>query len=581
MTRHDPRCIGWVRHVRGATVTVALDEALVGVTPLWEGRLHPIGEVGSLVVLPQGPINLLAAVTLVGIAELSGQLEPSSSVQVGDRWLQVQLLGELEGTGRFHRGVSTYPGLDDPVHFVVPRQLQGVYPPQDSSRVRIGALAASVDIPVTLEAAKLVTRHAAVVGSTGSGKTSAVASLVQSLVRGGWTAANIVIVDPHGEYGEAVSEFANVRSVLGHNGRLLRVPYWALPAKDILNVLCGGQWSSTTENRFTELVVHARREFAEAATWLNIPPEDVTADRPIPFDINGVWYKLDFDNNATYPQQGGGGDPEIEEEGNAAELQPTRFRRHELGGRPPFKGPFSGHYGQAPDRMRARLRDPLYRFLLGPRGEVAGPDPLEEVVLEWLGGEQPVSVLDFSGVPTEVTDVAVGVVLQLIFELAVRSRDDGIGRPRPVLILLEEAHRYLSDSGTTKTARKSANRVAREGRKYGVGLVLITQRPSELPDTALSQVGTLLALRLTNGTDQATVKAALPDAVAGLADSLPALRTGEAVVAGEAVTLPTRVQFELPQPEPRASDPSLDSWRRPAAVNEIEGALAAWRGERN
>ena len=144
--------------------------------------------------------------------------------------------------------------------------------------------------------------------------------------------------------------------------------------------------------------------------------------------------------------------------------------------------------------------------------------------------------------------------------------------------MLEEAHRYLGDSATTRVAKESANRIAREGRKYGIGLLLVTQRPSELPDTALSQVGTIVALRLTNGTDQSTVKAALPDAVAGLAEALPALRTGEAIVVGEAVTLPCRVQIARPHPRPEADDPSLDSWRRPPTQNDVRDAIARWRG---
>lgn len=147
-----------------------------------------------------------------------------------------------------------------------------------------------------------------------------------------------------------------------------------------------------------------------------------------------------------------------------------------------------------------------------------------------------------------------------------------------MLVVLEEAHRYLGDSATTRAAKESANRIAREGRKYGIGLLLVTQRPSELPDTALSQVGTIVALRLTNGTDQSTVKAALPDAVAGLAEALPALRTGEAIVAGEAVTLPCRIQITRPNPRPEADDPSLDSWRMPPAKNDVKDAIARWRG---
>jgi DNA helicase HerA-like ATPase len=197
----------------------------------------------------------------------------------------------------------------------------------------------------------------------------------------------------------------------------------------------------------------------------------------------------------------------------------------------------------------------------------------------WLGGKRPVSVLDFSGVPAHASELAIGVVLNLLFEAAVRTTADGpgIGRSRPVLIVLEEAHRYLSETAAAMT-RDAANRIAREGRKYGVGLLLITQRPSELPDTALAQCGSLIALRLTNSADQAKIRAALPDSVTGLAAVLPSLRTGEAVITGEALILPARALVDIPNPLPAAEDPSLASWRQPATVPDLAPAIAAWRG---
>lgn len=574
----DPRAIGRVRHVRGATVTVELDQSLAGVTPLWEGRLHPIGQVGSLVEIPQGPVKLVASVTLVGIAELSGVLEPSAAVQVGDRWLQVQLLGEVDGLGRFQRGVTTYPGLDDPVHFTTPAGLRTIFPPPGVSHVRLGSLAGASDVEVALAAQPLVMRHGAIVGSTGSGKTSAVASLLQSFVRDGWTSANVVVVDPHGEYAKAFGASATVRSVLGTGDSMLRVPFWALPAADILRAFCGRDESAIVSSRFGDLVTSARRDFVRGAKWLQMEPAAVTADTPVPFDLFQVWYRLDYENNATYSQAGGKGDAEVDEAGDAPTLKPTRFRSYGMGSAAPFKGPFYQNYQAAPDRLRLRLTDPRFRFFLEPQGDPGGEDPLPRVILDWLGNARPLSVLDFSGVPSEAADLAVGLVLQMLFELAVRSQATGIGRPRPVLIVLEEAHRYLGDSATTRVAKESANRIAREGRKYGIGLLLVTQRPSELPDTALSQVGTIVALRLTNGKDQSTVKSALPDAVAGLAEALPALRTGEAIVAGEAVTLPCRVQISRPNPGPEADDPSLDSWRTAPSENDVADAIERWRG---
>jgi hypothetical protein len=198
---------------------------------------------------------------------------------------------------------------------------------------------------------------------------------------------------------------------------------------------------------------------------------------------------------------------------------------------------------------------------------------------EWLGDSKPISVLDFSGVPAEASELAIGVVMNLIFEMAVRTPPEGpgIGRPSPVLIVLEEAHRYLGEFSAA-IARSSANRIAREGRKYGVGLLLVTQRPAELPDTALAQGGTLIALRLSNSVDQGKIKNALPDSVSGLAAALPSLRTGEALVSGEALVLPARILVDRPKPGPLADDPSLESWRKDPLPPDLAPALAIWRG---
>jgi uncharacterized protein len=577
VSERNPTAIGRVRHVLGATVTVELDAGLAGVEPLWEGRLLAVGQVGSLVRIPQGPLTLFAAVTLVGIAELSNPTAPSFVPQTGDRWLQVQLIGEQDGLGRFARGVSRYPGIDDEVHFTTSRQLAGIYPPPSSERIRLGRLSASPEVPVTLNAASLVMRHSAIVGSTGSGKTSAVASLLQRLASGGWDSANIVVIDPHGEYSRSLASIARVRSVLGHDSELLRVPYWALPAGDILRAFCGSVESATTTTRFGELCAVGRREFANTCQWLNLEPASISSDTPIPFDLRQVWYRLQYDNCATYEKGAGVGEPQLIDAGSAEELRAPVFKPYSIGSAAPFKGPLYSVYSTVPDRLRVRLLDDRFRFFREPVGKAEGVDPLVMVVDEWLGGDKAVSVLDFSGVPGEATDLAVGAVLQILFELAVRSRIDGIGRPRPVLVILEEAHRYLGEGSTVRLAREAANRIAREGRKYGIGLTVVTQRPSELPPTALSQCGTIIALRLTNGTDQGTVKAALPDSVAGLADVLPSLRTGEAIISGEAVTLPTRALIDMPSPAPDAADPTLEPWRRPAAPNSLSGAVSRWR----
>lgn len=578
MVERSPTYIGQVKHVLGSTVTVELDESLAGVAPIYKGHLQPVGQIGSLVLIPQGLVDLVGAVSLLGISELSGVQEPTQAVQSGNRWLQVQLLGEVDrGTGHFNRGVGAYPGLDDPVHFTTAEDLQAVFPDPSKQHVRLGRHSASDNVSVCLHLDALVFRHSAVVGATGSGKTSAVASTLQSLIQGGWKAANIVVVDPHGEYARAL-EKSSVRRVLESGEQGLNVPYWALPANEILRVFVG-EAGGTATRRFAELVADARRCFVDSCQWLNLDPASITSDTPVPFDLYHVWYKLEYENSATYAVKSDESTVQIVDEGDFALLKPPQFKPYGPGGSPPHQGPYFGVYGNTPGQLRLGLLDPRLQFLLRNIASHEGPDPLIGAVQEWLGGTKPISVLDFSGVSAYAADVAIGTVITLLFELALRSNSDGpgVGRPHPILIVLEEAHRFLGDQAAFIT-REAANRIAREGRKYGVGMMLVSQRPSELPDTALSQCGTLISLRLTNSTDQAQVQAALPDAIEGLSAVLPSLRTGEAIVSGEATALPARVLVDRPSPMPQSEDPSTNLWRQQKKLPDLTSVLQEWRG---
>lgn len=575
----SPTRIGSVRHVLGGQVTVALDEAMAGVAPVYEGRLQPVGQIGSLVRLPQGLTDLIGTVTLVGISELVGGAPPTEAVQSGQRWLQVQLVGELDRTTRkFRRGIASFPGLDDPVHFATATDLEDVFPPSGEDHLQLGRIAAAETVPACLDAGRLVLRHSAVVGSTGSGKTSAVATILQRFARGGWPSANIVVVDPHGEYAAALKDSASVSSVLNSGPGGLRVPYWALPAADILRAIAGTAGGHSTASRFAELVVEARRAFAAAAPWLTLDASAITADTPIPFDLRPVWYALDAENRETRTVKSDPSTALRVDPGSAEDLRPATFQPYNPGGAAPHKSPLHGTYGNVPELLRLGLADPRLEFLQRTVIDPSLDDPLPAVISGWLGGSQPVSVLDFSGVPAAATEIATGLVLDLLLQVAVNSTaiGPGVGRPRPVLVVLEEAHRYLG-AGAASMAQQACNRIAREGRKYGIGLMLVTQRPSELPDTALAQCGTLIALRLTNAGDQATVRAALPDNLAGLSAVLASLRTGEAVVSGEATALPVRVLVDRPSPTPAAEDPSLASWREPATAPDVAEPVKSWR----
>jgi len=577
----QPTLMGRVRHVLGAHITAELLPEVAGTTPLYQGHVYQIGQIGSLVRIPQGTMDLIGAVTMLGIAELVTPVKPAVVPQQGDRWIQFELLGELDSFGHFQRGVSNYPAIDDPIHFATHEQISAIFPPQGGGRIRLGSLSASRGGAVYLDLGRLVTRHCAVLGSTGSGKSSTVARLIQSVVSSGFGRANVVVIDPHGEYAPAMGEYAIVSSITGVGENALFVPYWALSFDDLLQVYGRAINNTLIRNRFQELVLQERQEFLRTAKWSAPLPDGIAVDTPVPFDLRKVWHQLDFENSATYSAQNNQGSPCISGKGDLETLTPTRFQSYNLGNASPFKGRTFGQYSPLPDRIRSRLSDTRFDFLSREYPDPTRDDPLPQCVSSWLGTAKPISILDFSGIPAEAADIAIGAILNLLFITAANSSSvEGIGRSRPVLIVLEEAHRFLAKTNlsTSGLAREAAERIAREGRKYGVGLMLVSQRPAELSDTALSQCGTIISMRLTNTTDQSCVRAALPDAIAGLVEALPSLRTGEALVTGEAITFPSRVLVDRPHPEPRAADPSISPWHGEPVENDVKPAIEKWRG---
>ena len=237
--------------------------------------------------------------------------------------------------------------------------------------------------------------------------------------------------------------------------------------------------------------------------------------------------------------------------------------------------------------LKSRLMDKRYDFLLRPGpwepDEDGRPEKdLDELLAAWLGGEQPLTILDLSSVPSGVLERLVGSILNIVYEALFWSREKSEGGiERPLLVVMEEAHRYLSGQANG-VASKVVQRIAKEGRKYGVGAMVVSQRPSEVDETVLSQCGTFFALRLSKPGDRARVRGTLPDGLAGLLDVLPILRTGEAVVTDEAAKLPMRCRITLPAKDhrPRSEDPNVSNrWGLPRRKEEYVRVVASWRGQ--
>jgi uncharacterized protein len=238
-------------------------------------------------------------------------------------------------------------------------------------------------------------------------------------------------------------------------------------------------------------------------------------------------------------------------------------------------------------QLRSRLLDHKFDFLLHPgRWEPAldgqADADVDELLEGWLGADRPITILDLSGVPSDVLEVLIGAILKIIYDAMfwARARPEGT-RNRPLLVVMEEAHRYIGGDREGQS-HLMIRRIVKEGRKYGIGAMIISQRPAEIDETILSQCGTFFAMRLSNSTDRGRVQAALPDSLSGIVDLLPVLRTGEAVIIGESARLPVRCRIQAPPPasRPDSQDPLVaQAWRCPGAEEDYREVAACWRAK--
>jgi len=582
----DATYLGAVRRVVGAKVLVEISPDVPSASPIIHGHVHRLGQVGSFVRIPLGYLNVYGVVSMVGASELAEPEESHVLPSRGQRWIEIQLVGESYGHDAFQRGVSLLPTLDDEVHAVTEDDLAVIYGQRDQAQLPIGHHSASESLVATVDLNKIVTRHAAIIGSTGSGKSNTVAGLLKALAQDTYPSARVVVIDPHGEYGAAFRDMSRVFRI-GDADFPLYVPYWALSFDELMWFLVERKTASESlqDAAVRDYVFNAKKENAARLGAGEVDPSEITIDSPIPFDIRALWYHFDRRERATYNDMGRT-EEALVKEGNAQTLTPAQFQPPGAGGGKPFKTNAPLGMGPYLNKVLGRLKDRRFDFLLAP-GEYDGHNKdLHDLLADWIDHEHGITVLDLAGIPFDVIDLVVGVLTRILFEGMFWGRDlAGIGKQRPLLIVFEEAHAYLPRGEArfiAGYARRSVQRVFKEGRKYGVGAIVVSQRPSELDETILSQCGTFFALRLSNGDDQSRIRSMVPDALAGMIDLVPALRTGEALVLGEAMQIPSRIRLPLVEPRPQSDDPDVATqWRSGRTENPpYDKAVTGWRRQR-
>jgi hypothetical protein len=576
----DPTFLGTVEDVSGASIRVKLAQGTVSGLSFIEGQSYRVGQVGGFVRIPLGFVNLYGVISQVGASAVPERLVEIE--QHGNRWMTIQLVGEGHPVSGFERGISQFPTVGDSAHIVTEFDLRTIYGrPNDRRFVQVGRLASASSIPALVEIDKLVTRHSAVVGTTGSGKSTTVAGILTALSDGGnYPSARILVIDIHGEYGKALADRAAIFRInpdANKGEHPLYIPYWAMTLDELLPVTFGpienGGDRGAVIDRITELKLAALQQTQRPG----VSPDTLSVDTPVPFCIHKLWFDLHCEMRATHYEKQG--QPQtrqtwaLEKDANGKPVQtgdvlrgiPPRFLPAKDNKDDPEKIRLSRSnlgVGRSVDALGSKLRDPRFDFLLRPGPYLpdengAVNQDLDTLLAGWLGDTRPITILDLSGSPPMIQSELVGSVLRIVYDALFWARNipEG-GRERPLLIVLEEAHAYLDPK---QIASVAVRRIAKEGRKYGIGMMLVSQRPAEIDQTILSQCGTIFALRLSNSIDRNHIKSAASDNLEGLFAMLPVLRTGEAVIVGEAVNLPVRTLIDRPSTRrrPDSTDPKV------------------------
>lgn len=603
--RSDPTLLGTVQDVQGASVRVALDDETVSGLAFFEGQGYRLGQLGSFVRIPVGFTDLFGIVSQIGASAVPEKLVVESPH--GLRWMTVQLVGEGQRHGHFQRGLSQYPTVSDPVHLVTERDLARIYGHRNRRNlVQVGHLASAESIPAFVDVDKLVTRHSAVVGTTGAGKSTTVAGLLAALSNPErFPSARILVLDIHGEYATALADRSTVFRINPNQRsqeKSLFVPYWAMTFDELLPLTFGdleGAERGAVLEKITALKAAALTEHPREG----VSKDNLTVDTPVPFSIHQLWFDLHLLVNATHNKQSNAQSAdsiayftndagEVVDGGDAMEVRAPKFKpiTKSAEGEKIYLSASTLNIRRPLENLASRLRDPRFHFLFHPGPWTPGTDgqpesDLDRLMEDWLGGKPPISILDLSGIPVSVLTNLIGVLLRVIYDALLwgRNLSEG-GRLRPLLLVLEEAHAYVGQ-GDKGPAASAVKRIAKEGRKYGIGAMIVSQRPAEIDSTILSQCGTIFAMRLANATDRSHVKSAVTENLEGLFSMLPILRTGEAIIVGEAVQLPVRTLIEPPPANrrPDSSDPLIyneegtGGWDRQRVKSDYGDLVAVWR----
>lgn len=585
--------IGEIISVSGNIITVQLSNSIKSNMPVIDGIVYRIGQIGSFLKVPLGYANLYGIVTQTGAAAIPDKIKESIDQDYtkhdNKQWLNMVLVGEQIGM-KFDRGVSQSPTTGDNVHLVTINDLDIIYGGYDErNSITVGSISISESLNAKIDLNKMISRHCAILGSTGSGKSNSVGVILSAIANKEFNSSRILVIDPHGEYNSVLKNNSNVYKIKSddsEDSKELFIPFWALPFEELMSIF-SGNLSDQNKDYFRTKVIEAKLKAIDAND-INIDKVLVTADTPVPFSIKQLWFELDDFERQTYRERA---KPETITNkiviGDIERLISNEYEPASAGGGAPFLNNQAKGILSFLDTVRTKLKDSRYRFSFEPGDftpDLSGKvkEDLSSLLFNWLGTKKTVTILDLSGIPSEIMTSISGTLLKIVYDALFWGQNLKIGgKEQPLLIVLEEAHNYLR-SGEDSISSRAVQSIAKEGRKYGVGLLLITQRPSELDETVLSQCGTIIALRMNNSKDRSHIRSAIQDELQTMVDLLPSLRTGEAIISGEGVKIPSRVQFYKLSNASKGTDPIVsEKWmeKKDISVDDYNGLLTIWRNQ--
>ena len=538
--------IGNIVEINGADFVAQMISDEEGFVPevTVDDNLVRVGQVGSYLMVRQSGLYVL-----VIVESMWQEIDPEGGLV---RMVRVNPLGEITAKGGFNRGVAHFPTTGAELHLVNASTLEMLFAKFSAADYKVGKLSSFDSIDVYLDASAFFGRHAAILGQSGSGKSWSVTSLVQSALRA-MPNAHIIILDLHGEYGakdwdpDTKPPFPadKVRCI---NASQLEIPYWLLTYEELIELLIDQEEEdSSVQIAFLRgAALELKREANE-----HLKLGHITVDSPIYFSMDALLKRFKDANE-----------------------QMADFGKS--------KTALSGKFDSLLVKLLSRMNDTRYDFLLKPVKRISS-ETLPDLMRDFVGLGEPkakVTVIDLSSVPSDIHPTVTAQIGRLAFEF-------NFWNPRcrefPLFLICEEAHAYITRDSSTehRGTRRSFERIAKAGRKYAVGLCVVSQRPHELSETVLAQCSSFICLRITNPDDQEYVRALVPDSARGILEALTSLAQGEAIATGEAVPMPVRFKVTMPDPPPNAQ--SIDyagMWSRGPADTDVDHIVDCWRRQR-